>query len=218
MYKVQVLKKSLRALLGKTLSFSALLLLSACSTTINHTPVENYLRLDTNLVSLSYKIAENLVERAMPPLVPYHPNMPVLVTTFVDNNDLTQTSQCGRILQEHISSRLVQLGYTVREIKMASTLTIEPKSGETLLSRELSRIEGEHESQAILVGTFSRSERILYISARLISPMNHNILATDDYKLRMDDNLLAMFGLRPADNIESGVREPSRSRLNSVFW
>ena len=195
-----------------------LLMLSACSTTINHTPVENYLRLETNLVSLAYRVAENLMERSSPPLVPYHPDMPVLVTTFVDNNDLTRTSKFGRIMQEHIASRLVQLGYTVREIRMASTLTIEPKSGETILSRDLARIGGEHEAQAILVGTVSRSERILYISARLIDPSNQNILATDDYRLRMDDNLLAMFGLRPADDIEKGVREPSRSRLNNVFW
>ncbi len=198
--------------------FALLLMLSACSTTINHRPVENYLRMDTNLVGLAHKIAENLVERSMPPLVPYHPDMPVLVTTFVDNNDLSQTSKFGRIMQEHIASRLVQMGYTVREIKMASTLTIEPKSGETILSRDLSRIGGEHEAQAILVGTVSRSERILYISARLINPANNNILATDDYRLRMDDNLLAMFGLRPADDIEKGVRQPSRSRLNNVFW
>ncbi|HBG19857.1 MAG TPA: hypothetical protein DDY32_11460 [Desulfobulbaceae bacterium] len=195
-----------------------LLLQSACSTTVNHTPVENYIGLDTNLVSLSYKIAENLVERTLPPLVPYHPDMPILVTTFVDNNDLTKTSKFGRVVQEHIGSRLVQLGYTVREIKMASTLTIEPKSGETILSRDLVQIGGEHEAQAILVGTISRSERILYISARLINPANNNILATDDYRLRMDDNLLAMFGLRQSDDIDSGVREPSRSLINRIFW
>lgn len=195
-----------------------LLFQPACSSTVNHTPVENYIGLDTNLVTLSYKIAENLVERTLPPLVPNHPDMPILVTTFVDNNDLTKTSKFGRVVQEHIGSRLVQLGYTVREIKMASTLTIEPKAGETILSRDLAQIGGEHEAQAILVGTISRSERILYISARLINPANNNILATDDYRLRMDDNLLAMFGLRQPDDIDSGVREPSRSLINRIFW
>lgn len=195
-----------------------LLLMQTGCATLNCTPLENVLGGSTNLVDFSYKIADTLVERTIPPLVPGHPDMPVLVTTFVDNNDLQETSKFGRILQEHIVSRLVQLGYTVREIKMASTLTIEPKSGETILSRELAKISGEHEAQAILAGTISRSERILYISARLINPINNNILATDDYRLCMDDNILAMFGLRQFDDIDNAVREPSRSRLNLIFW
>lgn len=195
-----------------------LLLMQTGCATLNCTPLESILGGNTNLVDFSYKITDTLIERTIPPLVPGHPDMPILVTTFVDNNDLEKTSKFGRILQEHIASRLVQLGYTVREIKMASTLTIEPKSGETILSRDLGKISGEHEAQAILVGTISRSEKILYISARLINPTNNNILATDDYRLCMDDNILAMFGLRQFDDIEKGVREPSRSRINSIFW
>lgn len=197
--------------------FVVLLFAQACATTVNHTPVENYLGLDTNLVTLSYRIAENLTASSLPPLVPNHPDMPVLVTTFVDNNDLTRTSKFGRIVQEHVGSRLVQLGYTVREIKMASTLSIEPRSGETILSRDLAQIGGEHQAQAILVGTISRSDRILYISARLVNPANNNILASDDYRLRMDDNMLAMFGLRQAYD-DGGVREPSRSLIDRIFW
>lgn len=196
--------------------FLVLLLQTGCSS-LNSTPFGNILGRNTNLVDFSYKIAENLVDRTVPPLMPGHPDMPILVTTFVDNNDLQQTSRFGRIVQEHIASRLVQLGYTVREIKMASTLTIEPKSGETVLSRDLSQLSGEHQAQAILVGTLSRSESILYISARLINPVNNNILATDDYRLYMDDNILAMFGLRRMDDIDNPVKEPSRSVINSIF-
>lgn len=196
--------------------FLGLLLQTGC-TSLNPTPFGNILGRNTNLVDFSYKIAENLIDRTVPPLMPSHPDMPILVTTFVDNNDLQQTSRFGRIMQEHIASRLVQLGYTVREIKMASTLTIEPKSGETVLSRDLSQISGEHQAQAILVGTVSRSESILYISARLINPVNNNILATDDYRLYMDNNILAMFGLRRMDDIDNPVKEPSRSVINSIF-
>ena len=192
------------------LATALFLLTHAGCSTMNGTPLESILGNSTNLVDFSYKIADNLVERALPPLVPNHPDMPVLVTTFVDNNDLRKTSKFGRILQEHITSRLVQLGYTVREIKMASTINIEPKSGETVLSRDLARIGGDHQAQAILVGTISRSEKILYISSRLINPTNNIILATDDYRLHMDDNILAMFGLQRMDNLDNSIQEPSR--------
>jgi TolB-like protein len=134
---------------------------------LNCTRLENLLGGNTNLIQFPYTIADHLAERALPPLVPRHPDMPILVTTFVDNNDLQQTSRFGRVLQEHIAFRLVQLGYKVREMKLANTLHIEPKSGETILSRDLTQLSDGQQAQAILAGTISRTNRILYISARL---------------------------------------------------
>ena len=193
-----------------------LLFYSGCAS-FNCTRLETLLGGNTDLIRFSYSIADHLAERAMPPLMPRQANMPVLVTTFVDNNDLAQTSQFGRVLQEHIASRLVQLGYTVREMKLANTLHIEPKSGETILTRDLTQLSAEQQAQAILVGTISRTDRILYISARLINPVNKNILATDDYRLCMDDNILAMFGLQRQDDIDQPIAEPRQPILNSYF-
>jgi TolB-like protein len=188
---------------------------TSCST-FNGTKLHMFGK-NVDLIDFSYEIAENLVDGAMPPLVPRHPDMPVLVTTFVDNNDLTKTSRFGRLLQEHIASRLVQLGYTIREIKLTRTINIEPKSGETTLSRDLAKISGEVNSQALLVGTVSRANRILYISARLISPDNNNVISSYDDQLYMDDNILAMFGLRMQDTIDTPIAEPSQPALNAVF-
>jgi len=81
--------------------------------------------------------------------------MPVLVTTFVDNNYLTKTSKFGRILQQHTSSRLFQFGYSVKEIKMTKIFLNEPESGESILSRDLTQLSPSIKSQAILVGTIS---------------------------------------------------------------
>ena len=193
-----------------------LLALAGCSD-LNGTRLEKFFGKDTNLIDLSYEITDQLAESAMPPLVPRHPGMPVLVATFVDNNDLTKTSPLGRLLQEHIASRLVQHGYTVREIKLTSTISIEPRSGETVLSRELGKIGGELKAQAILVGTLSRSDRNLYISARLIVPTNGNILASYDRQLHLDDNLLAMLGLRRHGDIDNPIAEPPPPRLNRML-
>ena len=190
---------------------------SGCAS-FNCTRLETILGDKTNLIQFSYTIAEHLTERARPPLVPRHPDLPVLVTTFVDNNDLQQTSRFGRALQEHVASRLVQLGYTVREIKLAGTLQIEPRSGETILSRDLAQLSGgQQQAQAILVGTISRSNRILYISARLINPVNNNILATDDYQLCMDDDILAMFDLQRQAEGDQPIAEPRQPFLNSIL-
>ena len=203
---------------ASSLLFSMFLLLATSCSTFNGTRFENVLGKDTDLITLSYEIADKLIESSMPPLIPGHPDLPVLVATFVDNNDLTKTSRFGRLLQEHITSRIVQAGYTVREIKLTRTINIDPKSGETVLSRDISKISGELQAQAILAGTISRSDRMLYITARLITPEHGNIVSAYDHQLYMDDNLLAMFGLRQHDNIDTPIAEPKQSRLNSILW
>jgi len=192
------------------LFFSFFLFFTPGCSSFNDTRLAPVLGYDTDLIRFSYTLADKLVERSMPPLMPRHPDMPILVTTFVDNNDLTQTSRFGRLLQEHIASRIVQLGYTVREIKLMQTINIEPKSGETVLSRDLAKISGELQPQAILAGTIARSDRSLYISARLIAPGNSNILATFDHQIYMDDNLLALYGLRRQDSLDVPIAEPKQ--------
>lgn len=195
----------------------ALALVAGCSD-LNGTRFEKTLGKDTNLIDFSHQIADNLVERSMPPLVPMHPDLPIMVTTFVDNNDLTKSVRFGKLVQEHIASRMVQLGYSVREIKLTRTINIDPKLGETVLSRDLTKISGDIQAQAILAGTYSRSDRMLYISARLISPENSNIIASYDTQLYMDDNVLALFGLRRQDNVENPVAEPKQPSLNPFSW
>jgi TolB-like protein len=184
---------------------------------LNCTPLEGVLGSSTNLIQFSYAIAENLTDQALPPLVYGQPEMPILVTTFVDNNDLESTSSFGRILQEHVSSRLVQLGYSVREIKLAETLEINPRAGETVLSRDLNRLRGSQEAQAILVGTFSRSNRILYISSRLIDPVKATVIASDDHRLCMDEDILALFNLRRSTREEGPVKDPGQPWLNRIL-
>lgn len=191
-------------------------LFSSCST-FNCTRLEGLLGGNVNLISLAEKITDNLVDEALP-LIPRHPELPILTSTFVYNDDLKQTSRFGRLLQEHIGARLVQRGYTVREVKLRDTMQITPGSGEKMLSREISKITADQPAQATLVGTYSLINRTLYISARLVNPINKNILSAHSYKLCMDDNLLAMFGLQRQMEDQDIIEAPSESTLNKIFY
>lgn len=204
------------------LSFALLFLipflfLSGGCAKLNCTKLENLLGGKTNLLSLSYKIADSLIEQAHPPLVPNHPDMPVLITTFVDNNDLTHTTKFGRLLQQHISSRFVQRRYTIREFKLGETLYIEPKSGITVLTRDLTKIEGAQNAQAILVGTFSHTNRTLYISTRLVNPNTSTVISSDDYQLCMDSDILNLLNLRLDHEGTNMIEEPSQPLLNKIL-
>ena len=205
------MKSSLLLLLF--LSFS----LSAC-TYFNGTRLEGLLGADENLISLSYKISETLEENASPRLMPRNPDQPVLIVTFVDNNDLNQASRFGLILQEHIASRFVQMGYTVREIKLRKDLLIRKKTGEILLTRDLKFLKPTLSAQAVLVGTYSFTNRIMYLSARMIDPETSVIISSVDYRLVMDENMLAMFGLKMAGDDPYTIDPPRQSLINKIFY
>ena len=56
---------------------------------------ENSLGKDVNLINYAYDIADDLTKSAFPPLIPRQPEMALLTTTFVDNNDLRKIYYFG---------------------------------------------------------------------------------------------------------------------------
>ncbi|BDD87059.1 FlgO family outer membrane protein [Desulfofustis limnaeus] len=192
------------------------LLLSGCAA-FNETRLEDQLGREVNLIEFANDIADDLVREAFPPLLPRQPQLPILTTTFVDNNQLEKTSHFGRLLQEHITARFVRNGYAVKEIKLRSELVIEPQSGETILSRRLDLLKDIQPAQALLVGTLSISQRTMYISARLVNPTTADILSAGTYRLYMDKNVLAMFGLRTAGD-DTDIKKPEEPLVNRIFY
>lgn len=195
-----------------------LLMLPGCGA-LNNATVEGFLGSNNNLIDLAYVIAEDLERRAYPPLSPRDPDLPILATTFANNHNLEQTSQFSRILQEHITSRFVQMGYTAREIKLQKQLHIQPRVGEKMLSRQLDEIKTTQTAQAIAVGTYSLTRNDVYISARLINPENGNIISAADYQIPINQEILAMFGShiranRPIDPVE----EPKASFMTRLLY
>ena len=87
-----------------------------------------------------------------------------------------------------------------------------------MLSRDLNLISPSVSAQAILVGTYSYTNRTMYISARLINPENSTIVSSVDIRLVMDQNVLAMFGLKMADNEQYTIDKPRESLINKIFY
>ena len=211
--KIKIRNKNLLVL---WLATPLLIIIGGCSI-FNETRFEKALGQDVNLIEYAHDIADDLIDEAYPPLAPRQPGTSILTTTFVDNNDLLLTSQFGRLLQEHIGSRFVQQGYTVKELKLRNRLHIEEKSGETILSRQLNLIKGKQDARAILIGTISHAQRTMYISARLVNPVDATIISSKSYRLYMDKNVLAMYNLRPTGTTDF-VDQPDEPLMNSILY
>ncbi|MGA1979652.1 MAG: FlgO family outer membrane protein [Sedimentisphaerales bacterium] len=154
---------------------------------------ENNIRLvDANsdvITAANYKAAEYLVEKLPEEMFK---DSPLLVASFVNVDDLNQSSTFGRTVSEQISSRLKQLGYTAIEMKLRTTIFIKEGSGEFLLSRELSDISTKHRAQAVVVGSYAAASDRVYLTVRVINVTDSTILASYDYNIPMTRDIFKM--------------------------
>ncbi len=201
--------------LRKIFFVCVLLVLPMGCSNLNCTPFELLLGGDVDLVNLGEEVADELVKHSFPPLIPKPPGQPVLIVSLLNNDNLEESSSFGRVLQDHIASRFVQQGYAVKEVKLRSNLLIRQGDGEFMLSRRLGEISTKQNAQAVVVGTYSLANRILYLSVRLVNPGDQMVRATWDARLCLDESSLQMLGLQYQTRDE--VEPPSRSFLDKIF-
>ncbi len=108
----------------------------------------------------------------------------VLAASFVNINHLKESSPLGRLISEQIASRMAQNGLRLLEMKLRqNSIYIREGKGEFLLSREIKEISKSHNSDFVLVGTYSLAEKSIYISARIVSTADNVIITACDYEL-----------------------------------
>lgn len=113
------------------------------------------------------------------------PEATLLAASFVNINRLEESSTLGRLISEQISSRMAQHGFRVLETKLRqNSIYIKEGEGEFLLSRQLQEISASHNSDLVIVGTYTVAEKSIYISARIVNAGNSTIVSGYDYQLR----------------------------------
>ncbi|MBV5318701.1 MAG: hypothetical protein JZU50_12940 [Desulfobulbaceae bacterium] len=197
--------------------FLTLLAASGCSD-LNGTRLEPVLGGEVNLVKLGDTVAETLVAKMKPPLVPHQP---VLVTTVVNNDNLDETTSFGRSFQNNIAAGLVARGYAVKEIKLRKNMLIEVNQGEFMLTRDFQELAGKQQAQAVVVGTYTMANRVMYLSIRLVNPVDQRIRATFEDKIVLDENNLRLLGLKLKNKAayeETEIQPPKPSILDDLLY
>ena len=114
---------------------------------------------------------------------------PVAVTTFVNIDDLYQSSTFGRILAEQVLSELAMRGYNVIEIRQSDSMQIQENAGEFSLSRQTAALRDKRDLSAIVVGTYAVSPVRVYINARIIDPTNSLIVSVGSVEMEKTDEI-----------------------------
>ncbi len=116
----------------------------------------------------------------------------ILPTSFVDQNDLSQTSPLGRRIAIQMASRFSQLGYSLLEIKLRKNIFIQNRQGEFILSRDLDKIRTKQNVQVALTGSYVVAQNAVHVTAQLVRLQDQVVLTSYDFTLPMNQNVRSL--------------------------
>ena len=132
--------------------------------------------------------------------------LPIISTSFVNLDNLRETSAFGRLIGEQIASRFSQHGYKVIELRLSNgEVVIKERNGELVLSRDMKKINKCQDAQAIIVGTYCIAENRAFLSTRLVSTLDNSILSSYNFSIRMDA-LLKTLAKKNLNNAAKGKK------------
>jgi TolB-like protein len=113
----------------------------------------------------------------------------LILTTFVNLDDLYATSGFGRTLTEALSTSLFKQGFGVAEIRKAPGLFVKSDSGELTLTRDASLIAQQQEAQAIIAGTYSLTPTTVIVNVRMLDAGSSDVLSVGALELQRSANI-----------------------------
>ncbi len=147
--------------------------------------------LGSDYVEAGYAIADKLDSNLR---LPISKDQPIIVASFVNVNNLTESSTFGRMIAEHVGSRLSQRGYHVVELKLRqNSLFVQEGKGEFMLSRDVREISRMHNAATVVVGTYavvrsnvsgqSAPQEKIYVATRIVRADDSMVLSSCDYSV-----------------------------------
>lgn len=142
-------------------------------------------------IPTNQKAANALIAAAGPSL---DKSRPLIVATLANINLLDESSAFGRIVAEQISGQFTRAGYSMVEMKFRDKVFMKQNVGELLLTRELKDVAQSHAAQAVIVGTYAESDKLVFVNLKLVRPGDNIVLSTYDYAVPMDKNVKSLIG------------------------
>ncbi|MDR3300874.1 MAG: hypothetical protein LBU43_13005 [Candidatus Accumulibacter sp.] len=187
--------RTLKLLLILPLALSGFLM-AGCETTPESEPTyeeaandllrfTNYLAIDT----LMGRIAKPASASNQPSALA---GAALIVATVANVDALERSSTLGRVISEHIASRLTQNGHGVVELKVRNGIYMKNNEGEFLLTRQIKEVAAAHNAQGVIVGFYAQSARFVQVTLKLIDPESGLVLSAYDYTLPLDKQIRSM--------------------------
>ncbi|MGI6680964.1 MAG: FlgO family outer membrane protein [Bdellovibrionota bacterium] len=133
---------------------------------------------------------------------------PIGIASFVNIDDLHNTSTFGRMLAEQLMSELVMKGYEVVELRHSQAIQfLADDGGEFALSRNVNNLRRERDLGGIVVGTYTVSPKRVYLNARLINPTTSLVLSAATAEMTKTAEIEKMLKGGNSGNLSSSTLE-----------
>lgn len=121
------------------------------------------------------------------------------VPVWLDN--LKRTSPLARQMSEELARYFKERGYRLEELRKGDEVLMTPERGEFLLTRDTKKlVSRDVNAHAVLVGTYTVTERSVRFNMRLIHTSTREVLAAASGTVPVTEELLPL--LRDASNAQ----------------
>ncbi len=117
---------------------------------------------------------------------------PLVIATVVNMDDLSKTSQFGRLLTEHVAARFAQLHYNIVELKLDKAVMMKTEQGEYVLTHDVQKVVDSAKAKGVVIGTYAENMNDVYINLKVVDPTNSVIIGAHSYALPKAPNILDM--------------------------
>ncbi|PKN27650.1 MAG: hypothetical protein CVU64_15535 [Deltaproteobacteria bacterium HGW-Deltaproteobacteria-21] len=142
---------------------------------------------EPNLITVSYSIADALMNRLKTKPIPFSP---IVVASFVEAGKTDKLSNFGRMMSDFIASRMSMSGFRIVEIESGDQIRLVRDGGDLILSKENADGGKGVRAQAIVIGTYTKSHGGIYVSTRIVRADNHQIISSVDLHLPLSYELM----------------------------
>jgi len=111
---------------------------------------------------------------------------PVVVTTFVNLDNMKETSSLGRLIAENLIHELQVRGWKVFDIRLARDIVVKPQ-GEFSITRDIKNIRNYYRVNSVITGTYAITSNSVIVNARIIDVKSGVVVSTGQIVLPIED-------------------------------
>ena len=111
---------------------------------------------------------------------------PIVVTTFVNLDNMKETSSLGRLIAENLIHELQVRGWKVFDIRLAKDIVVKPQ-GEFSITRDIKNIRNYYRVNSVITGTYAITSNSVIVNARIIDVKSGVVVSTGQIVLPIED-------------------------------
>lgn len=119
-------------------------------------------------------------------------HQPIVITTFVNLDNLRETSRLGRLLSENLMHEMHVRRWSIVDFRLVSNLLI-TESGEFSLARDMKKIKETYRVGGIVTGTYLITNDTVMVNARFMDTDTGMVLSTGQVAIPTEGNELLLY-------------------------